>query len=285
MQDAPVPASDVSALDRTLRLLRALGLAGVLGGLGALSAMWAFSASPATNDEWRLLVGAMRAVFYACVFTGVLILIPVGSILWWRRRAGLRGQRWFRALMLVLLVPTMVWVQLRLPKLSRVVEFVCLLPLTIPAIVLVVGLAPVYRGVWGLLGESPNTLTFVYVVLVLPFAYRALQANLDAIDTRTLAEAARSLGASWGRVLLRVIAPNVRRGLMMAGLISVAVVLGEFTIASLLNRQNLQTALVVVSKIDPFVAVIMSLLSLALVFVLLLVIDRVGRLLTVRSGR
>ncbi len=46
--------------------------------------------------------------------------------------------------MLVLLVPTMVWVRLKLPRLNRFIEFVCLLPLTIPAIVLVVGLFPVY---------------------------------------------------------------------------------------------------------------------------------------------
>jgi prolipoprotein diacylglyceryltransferase len=104
MHVAPANVSDVSGFDRTLRLLRALGLSGVLGGLGALSAMWAFGASPETVAEWRLLVGAMRSVFYACVFSGILILVPVGSLLWWRRRAALRGQRWFRALMLVLLV-------------------------------------------------------------------------------------------------------------------------------------------------------------------------------------
>ena len=96
--------------------------------------------------------------------------------------------------MLVLLVPTMVWVQLRVPGLLRLVEFVCLLPLTIPAIVLVVGLAPVYGWVAYLLGESANTLTFVYVVLVLPFAYRSLATGLAAIDLVTLAEAGRSLG-------------------------------------------------------------------------------------------
>ena len=81
--------------------------------------------------------------------------------------------------MLVLLVPTMVWVQLRLPKLLRVVEFVCLLPLTIPAIVLVVGLAPVYRWVCVPARRIAElTLTFVYTILVLPFAYRAIAAGL-----------------------------------------------------------------------------------------------------------
>ncbi|HSP53658.1 MAG TPA: ABC transporter permease, partial [Cryobacterium sp.] len=63
--------------------------------------------------------------------------------------------------------------------------------------------------------------------------------------------------------------------------ISVAVVLGEFTIASLLNRNTLQTALVVVSKADPYTAVILSLLALTFAFLLLLVIGRLG---TVRTG-
>ena len=49
--------------------------------------------------------------------------------------------------MLVLLVPTMVWVELRVQWISRTVEFLCLLPLTIPAIALVVGLAPVYNRI------------------------------------------------------------------------------------------------------------------------------------------
>ncbi len=189
------------------------------------------------------------------------------------------------AIVMLLVAPTMVLVHLRLPRLRRWMEVVALLPIALPSIALVVGLAPIYLVIGRTFGTGIWSLAFAYGITCLPFAYRSLQANLDAIDTRTLAEAARSLGASWGRVLLRVIAPNVRRGLMLAGLVSVAVVLGEFTIASLLNRQNLQTALVVVSKIDPYLAVIMSLLSLALVFVLLLVIDRVGRLLTVRAGR
>lgn len=102
--DSPEKAGDVSGIDRTLRLLRALGLAGVLGGLAALCAMWAFGARPANLGEWHVLISAMRSVFYSCVFAGIGILVPVGIILWRRRRDALRGQRWFRALMLMLLV-------------------------------------------------------------------------------------------------------------------------------------------------------------------------------------
>jgi putative spermidine/putrescine transport system permease protein len=182
--------------------------------------------------------------------------------------------------MLVLLVPTMVWVQLRLPKLLRLVEFVCLLPLTIPAIVLVVGLAPVYRSVWHLLGESPNTLTFVYVILVLPFAYRALAAGLGALDLVTLAEAGRSLGCSWFSVIWRIVVPNIMGAIMSAALISVALVLGEFTISSLLNFETLQVVINLLGKRDASIAVAVSLAALLLAASLLFLlsfIDQSGR--------
>ena len=137
----------------------------------------------------------------------------------------------------------MILVNLRFPKLQagRSSSLV-LLPITIPAIVLVVGLAPIYQQIGRTLGTGTWTLAFAYGITVLPFAYRSIQASIDAVDVRTLSEAARSLGASWSTVVLRVLAPNLRPGLLAASLISVAVVLGEFTIASLLNRQVLQTA-------------------------------------------
>ena len=48
---------------------------------------------------------------------------------------------------LVLLVPTMIWVRLRVQWLARTIEVLCLLPLTIPAIVLVVGLGEIYNRI------------------------------------------------------------------------------------------------------------------------------------------
>ncbi|MCU1403283.1 MAG: transporter permease subunit [Microbacteriaceae bacterium] len=180
------------------------------------------------------------------------------------------------AIILVILVPTMILVHLQFPKLRRVLEFICIVPVTVPAIVLVVGLAPVYAVVVRIFGGSIWTLAFAYGVTVLPYAYRAIQANLSAVDVITLSEAARSLGAGWGNVMWRILLPNLRRGILAASFITVAVVLGEFTIASLLGRNNLQTALVQVSKVDPFVAVIFALIALFFAFVLLLLIGRLG---------
>src|SRR6202162_3908508 len=142
--------------------------------------------------------------------------------------------------MLVLLVPTMIWVRLRLPRLNRTIEFLCLLPLTIPAIVLVVGLSPVYLWMANNFSDSILTLAFAYVVLVLPYTYRALDAGLSAINVKTLSEAARSLGAGWVTVIFRVIAPNMSGALLNACLLSVALVLGEFTFANILSYVNIQ---------------------------------------------
>ena len=181
------------------------------------------------------------------------------------------------AIVLLLLLPTMILIELRFPRLGRVFEFAVLLPISIPAIVLVVGLAPIYLQIGRTLGTGAWTLAFAYGITVLPFAYRSIKASIDAVDLKTLAEAARSLGAGWISVVTRALVPNLRQGLLAASLISVAVVLGEFTIASLLNRQVLQTALVVANKIDPYASAIFTLLSLAFVFILLLVIGRAAR--------
>lgn len=179
------------------------------------------------------------------------------------------------AIVLLVLLPTIVLVELRFPTLRRLLEAVCLLPIMIPAIVMVVGLAPTYAVVTSIVGSGTWTLAFAYGITVLPYAYRAIQSNVSAVDMVTLSEAARSLGAGWGTVFWRVLTPNLRRGILAASALSIAVVLGEFTIASLLSRVNLQTALLLVSQSDPFVAVIFALLALVFAFVLLVVVDRV----------
>lgn len=186
--------------------------------------------------------------------------------------------------MLVLLVPTMIWVRLRLPKLSRTIEFICLLPLTIPAIVLVAGLAPLYVWVAFYLdqahrgaGDSILTLAFAYLVLVLPYAYRTLYAGLSAIDVKTLSEAARSLGAGWLTLMWRIIVPNMSVSLLNASLLSVAVVLGEFTIAQLLNYVNVQVAIAQLGRANAGVSIAVAFGALMVTFALLVVLSFVGR--------
>ena len=179
---------------------------------------------------------------------------------------------------LALLVPTMIWIRLRVQWISPAVEFLCLLPLTIPAISLVVGLAPVYNKIRHY-ELSALMLFFAYVILALPYAYRALAAGLNAIDVKTLSEAARSLGARWFTVMFRVIAPNMRQAILNALLLSAALALGEFTIAYTLLYVNLQVELYSIDRNTPNASVIFStsLAALVFVFILLLIVSYAGR--------
>jgi putative spermidine/putrescine transport system permease protein len=182
-----------------------------------------------------------------------------------------------------LLVPTMAWIRLRVPGAAKLVEFICLLPLTIPAIVLVVGLGPIYNliartiGGGGFAGALP--LAFAYVILALPFAYRAIDAGLGAIDVRTLSEAARSLGSSWGRVMWKIILPNIKSAVVGAAFLTVALVLGEYTIAYLLLRNNLAVALATLgtsSDADPKLTAVVSLTVLVFGFLLMFGFSFIG---------
>lgn len=194
------------------------------------------------------------------------------------------------AVVLLLLLPAMILVQLRYPRIRRVLEFVCLLPITVPTIVLVVGFAPVYSVVAQVFGSPPWTLAFAIGVIVLPFAYRPIAANMGAVELHILSEASRSLGASWGATLRRVILPNLRRGILAAAFITIAVVLGEFTIASFALQNTFQTALNLLQHTDPYVAIIFALFALIFGFVLLVLIGRIsslrpGTLRTPRTNR
>lgn len=186
--------------------------------------------------------------------------------------------------MLLLVVPTMIWVQLRVQWFSRILEFICLLPLTIPAIVLVVGLAPIYNRIERY-NVSALMLFWAYVILALPYAYRALAAGLAAVDARTLSEAARSLGARWPTVMFRVIVPNMWQAILNALLLTVALVLGEFTVAYLLSYVNLQTNLFEISRSSENAGVLFSASAATLLFAfaLLMILSYVGRRL--RRGR
>lgn len=141
----------------------------------------------------------------------------------------------------LLVVPTAFWVRLRMPELRPVIEFLTLLPLVIPAIVIVFGYIRLYNtGSWlpltGTVAGTNVLLAMGYTVLALPYMYRAVDTGLRTIDVGTLTEAAQSLGAGWGTILGRIILPNVLGAVLSGAFLTFAIVIGEFTMAALLDR-------------------------------------------------
>ena len=189
-----------------------------------------------------------------------------------------------------LMLPTMLLVQLRFARLRGLVETLSLFPLVIPPVVLVVGVGRVLA--WGSSGDQgglkgqvfnqllnshpPFILAFEYVILALPFTYRAIDAGLRGADVTTLVEAARNLGAGWPTVVLRVVLPTLRTSLLNAAFLTFALSFGEFTIASILQYQPFAVWLLQFNGADGQLTVALSLMSLLLTWGLLLILTAVA---------
>jgi putative spermidine/putrescine transport system permease protein len=182
---------------------------------------------------------------------------------------------------LALMLPTAVYVHLRLPKLRRLLEGITILPIVIPPVVLIVGVLQIAPG---FLKSTEYLLALEYVILAMPFAYRAIDAGLRALDLKTIVEASNSLGASWSTTLWRVILPNLRTALLSATVLTVALVLGEFTMASLDLYQTFPVWIYVNSQTSGQISVAASLLALFVTWLFLMAITVIGTRQSRRTG-
>jgi putative spermidine/putrescine transport system permease protein len=213
----------------------------------------------------ELSFAAYASVFQSDVFISALLFSIVAS---------------FAAIVLgaLLVVPTAYWVRLRLPKLRPVVEFISLLPLIIPSVVLVFGQIrmfgssswlPLTTSDWG----TNTLLVFGYVILSLPYMFRAVDNGMAAIDIGTLTEAAESLGASRIRIVWEVIFPNIRAAIVSGAFLTFSICLGDFAIASLLNRQAFGPYMVQLGQDRAYEPAALAIMSFALTWFLMVVMQ------------
>jgi len=181
----------------------------------------------------------------------------------------------------VLIVPTAYWVRLRLPRLRPYIEFVTLLPFVVPPIILVFGLLRTYSGgplpLAGTDLGSNILLVAAYTVLSLPYMYRAVDTGLRAIDVRSLTEASQSLGAGWLTILWRVIFPNVRVSILSGAFLTLAIVVGEYTIATFLARPAFGPYIALIGGNRAYEPAAVSLISFGLTWIAMGLLALIGR--------
>jgi len=184
----------------------------------------------------------------------------------------------------VLVVPTAYWVRLRLPRLRPYIEFITLLPFVVPPIILVFGLVRTYSGgPFPLAGSDLGSnvlLIGAYTILSLPYMYRAVDTGLRAIDVQALTEASQSLGAGWFTILWQVIFPNVRVSILSGAFLTLAIVVGEYTIATFLARPAFGPYIALIGGNRAYEPAAVSLISFGLTWIAMGFISIVGR----RSG-
>ena len=179
---------------------------------------------------------------------------------------------------LVLLVPTVYWVHLKLPRMRPVIGFLALIPFVVAPIILVVGLLDLYRGSPSWFYAKPyGFLAAAYVILAFPYMYFSLDTGFRAIDVHTLTEASQSLGASWPTTLLRVIVPNIKAAALGGSFLTLAIVMGEFTIASLAQFKTFPVHIQYVSQNKAYQAAALTLVAFGITWAAMLALLAVGR--------
>jgi ABC-type spermidine/putrescine transport system, permease component II len=179
------------------------------------------------------------------------------------------------AIVILLMLPTVVWVRLKKPQATAFMELTTLLPIVIPPVVLAAGLEQLELNApqWMITYVFDRPLTGLipfYVVLAMPFTYRAIDTGVRAIDLHTLVDASRNLGASWPSTLVRVVLPNVQTAVLGAMFLTIALCLGEVVIATLLLYNTFPVEMVVLyHQSQVGVSVALSMITLGFTFLLL----------------
>lgn len=186
---------------------------------------------------------------------------------------------------LVLLVPTVYWVHLRLPRLRPLVGFMALVPFVVPPIILVVGLLDLYRGTPSWFYAQPyGFLVAGYVILAFPYMYFSLDTGFRSIDVHTLTEASQSLGARWRTTMFRVILPNLKTAALAGSFLTLAIVMGEYTIASLATFKTFPVYIQYINQNKAYPAAAVTLLSFAITWAAMLGLLLAGRGRQARIG-
>ncbi len=181
---------------------------------------------------------------------------------------------------LLIFIPTVYWLHFKLPQARPVVEIITILPFIIPVIVYVFGIIRTFSQPPLQMTLHPFTTDILmvagYVVLSMPYMYRAIDVGMHSIDVRTLTEAAQSLGASWLQILINVIIPNLRIAILSGSLICFATVIGELILGDFLVRPALGPYMVLIGRDRAYEPAALAILSYALTWVCLGLIQKVS---------
>ncbi|PWH12011.1 MAG: spermidine/putrescine ABC transporter permease [Anaerolineae bacterium] len=180
-----------------------------------------------------------------------------------------------------LFVPTVYWMHLKVPQARPVVEIITILPFIIPAIVYVFGLIRTFSRPPLQLTLNPFTTDILivagYIVISMPYMFRAVDVGMRAIDVRSLTEAAQSLGSNWFQILAYVILPNLRIAILSGALICFATVMGELILASFLVRPALGPYMALLGLTKAYEPAALAIISYALTWFSLGLIQLVSR--------
>ncbi len=171
---------------------------------------------------------------------------------------------------LLTVVPAVTFLHLDGQRFKRIFEFLAILPLVVPVVSLAIG---AQKAMPSFIQNSQYELAFFYVVIAIPYTFQSLNVGLSSIPLKTLVEASRSLGASFGRTVISVIVPAMRSAINAAIFLAVTLSFGEFTLTSLLHWETFPVWITRVSQGNVLGSIALSMFSLLGAWTLLILVQ------------
>lgn len=116
------------------------------------------------------------------------------------------------------------------PKLTKVVQLMCMIPYAIQGVILSVSIISLYAGGATFLSNRMVMLIGAYCIIILPHIYQGIQNSMHTVNMPTLLEAAEMLGASKMYAFVKVIIPNILSGITVSALLAVGIIFGDYVL-------------------------------------------------------
>lgn len=141
------------------------------------------------------------------------------------------------AILLVLYVTN-----LHMPKLEKYIEILCNIPYSIQGVILAVGVISLYSGKPGFLSNRIFLLVGAYCIIILPYTFRGLKNTIGALNVKCVIEAAQVLGCSQLHAFIKIIIPQMKRGIISTMMLAFTMLFADFVVVNMIAGSAFRTA-------------------------------------------
>jgi len=140
-----------------------------------------------------------------------------------------------------LVVPAAYWARVRNRRVRPLIEIGAAIPFALPYLVIGFGILRVTNDFAPWAQRTFGLLVVAQAAVAFPFLYWAVDAAMGASRIEILSEAAETCGARGRQIVLRILLPAIRVGVVTGAIVVWATSLGEFALAQVLAGPAYET--------------------------------------------
>ncbi|NCC83442.1 MAG: ABC transporter permease subunit [Clostridia bacterium] len=152
-------------------------------------------------------------------------------------------------LCLIIVVLALYVVTVHHPKLDKILQIVTTIPYALQGVIIAISILSLYANAPQPFSNRILMLTGTYTIIILPYMYRGIRNNLQALNATVLIEAAQMLGSSKFHAFFAIIVPNLSSGILISALLSVAIIFGDFVVVNIIGGSYFETAQIYILRV------------------------------------